>query len=54
MKKSSKQYLVKRIKEIFEEKISAKTGWGKNEIIKAHNEAVNEAMMEYIEENFEN
>jgi hypothetical protein len=40
--------LFKRIREIFEEKISAKTGWGKNELMIAYDQAVNEALMEFV------
>lgn len=41
--------LIERIAEIFEAKISAKTGWGKNEIVQKHKEAVNEALLETID-----
>jgi len=40
--------IIKRIKEIFAEKIAAKNSWGKNEIINLHNEAVAEALVEFI------
>jgi len=40
--------IIKRIKEIFNQKISTKNSWGKNEIINLHNEAVSEALMEFV------
>lgn len=40
--------IIKRIKEIFAEKIATKNSWGKNEIINLHNEAVSEALMEFV------
>jgi len=40
--------LLKRIREIFEAKISQKTGWGKNELMIEYDKAVNEALMEFI------
>jgi len=43
--------LLRRIEAIFEMKISKKTGWGKNELMIAYKEAVNEALIEHIEEN---
>lgn len=41
--------LLKRIREIFEEKISKKTGWGKNELMIEYDKAVNEALVELLE-----
>jgi len=41
--------LLKRIEEIFIEKLQAKTGWGRNDIISIYKEAVNEAIIELIE-----
>jgi len=38
--------LLKRIQEIFHEKLQAKTGWGRNEIISIYQASVNEALME--------
>lgn len=42
--------LLKRIEEIFTEKLQAKTGWGKNEILILYKEAVNEAVLETLDE----
>ncbi len=41
--------LLKRIKEIFTEKLQAKTGWGRNEIISLYDESVNEALLETLD-----
>lgn len=41
--------ILKRIEEIFEEKLQVKTGWGRNEIIQAYREAVNEALIELLD-----
>lgn len=41
--------LIERISVIFEEKLQAKTGWGRNEIINLHKEAVNEAILELVD-----
>ena len=41
--------LLKRIEEIFTEKLQAKTGWGKNEILILYKEAVNEAVLETLD-----
>jgi len=43
--------LIKRIEEIFEEKLQAKTGWGKNEVMIAYKEAVNDALLDMIDGN---
>jgi hypothetical protein len=40
--------LIDRITEIFTQKLQAKTGWGRNEIIAAHMESVSEALMELL------
>lgn len=40
--------LLERIKAIFQEKLMAKTGWGRNDIMAAYNDAVNEAIMELV------
>jgi hypothetical protein len=42
------QNLLKRIKEIFYNKLQAKTGWGKNEVMELYVDAVNEALIEKI------
>jgi len=41
--------LIQRIEEIFEQKLQSKTGWGRNEILALHKEAVNEALLELID-----
>lgn len=41
--------LLKRIEEIFTEKLQLKTGWGRNEILIAYKEAVNEAVLEMLD-----
>jgi len=38
--------LLKRIEEIFHEKLQCKTGWGRNEITNIYQASVNEALME--------
>ncbi len=38
--------LLKRIEEIFHEKLQSKTGWGRNEITSIYQASVNEALME--------
>lgn len=43
--------LLKRIEELFTEKLQAKTGWGRNEVLKAYKSSVNEALLEFIDEN---
>lgn len=42
--------LLKRIETLFYEKLQAKTGWGRNEVKKKYSEAVNEALMEALED----
>ncbi len=41
--------LLKRIEEIFTQKLSLKTGWGKNEVLIAYKDSVREALMEMIQ-----
>jgi len=41
--------LLKRIEEIFQEKLQVKTGWGRNEILELYYQSVNEALMELLE-----
>ena len=38
--------LLKKIEEIFHEKLQSKTGWGRNEITSIYQASVNEALME--------
>ena len=42
--------LLKRIEEIFNQKLQLKTGWGRNEIILIYKESVTEAVLEFIPE----
>ena len=41
--------LITRIKEIFTDKLQAKTGWGRKEIMVAYDEAVTEALLEMMD-----
>ncbi len=41
--------LLQRIEQLFNEKLQAKTGWGRNEVMAAYKEAVSEALMELLE-----
>ena len=45
---SGNKEILSRIDAIFEKKLSAKTGWGKNEVLRAYRESVSEALMELI------
>lgn len=38
--------LLKRIEEVFNEKLQEKTGWGKNEVSMLYQSSVNEVLME--------
>ena len=42
--------LLKRIEEIFSQKLQSKTGWGRNEIILIYKESVTEAILEFVPE----
>lgn len=42
--------LLARIEAIFTEKLQAKTGWGRNEILAAYRESVNEALLELLDQ----
>ena len=42
--------LLKRIEEIFSQKLQSKTGWGRNEIILIYKESVTEAVLEFVPE----
>ena len=46
----NKKVLLKRIEDLFFERLKIKTGWGKNEVRKAYSEAVNEALMEALDD----
>lgn len=41
--------LLLRIEELFNEKLQAKTGWGRNEIMQAYKDCVNHALMEILD-----
>lgn len=41
--------LLQRIEEIFLQRLSAKTGWGKNEVEIIYKDSVNEALMETVD-----
>lgn len=41
--------LLQRIQELFTEKLQVKTGWGRNDVLKIYQDAVNEAMMEMLD-----
>lgn len=41
--------LLDRIKAKFEERLQAKTGWGRNEIMALYNECVTDALLEMME-----
>lgn len=41
--------LLKRIDELFEQKLQEKTGWGRNDILKVYRESVNEAILETLD-----
>jgi hypothetical protein len=41
--------LLKRIEEIFTQKLQAKTGWGRNEVLAAYKDAVTEAVLELVD-----
>jgi hypothetical protein len=41
--------LLQLVEKIFTEKLSRKTGWGKNEILVAYKDSVKEALMEMID-----
>lgn len=42
--------LLKDIEQAFEEKLSGKTGWGRNEIKTAYQQAVNEVLMQITDQ----
>ena len=41
--------LLERIEELFTQKLSTKTGWGKNEILQTYKDCVREALMEALD-----
>ena len=41
--------LLERIEKIFSDKLSQKTGWGKNEVLIAYKDSVKETLMEVLE-----
>jgi hypothetical protein len=42
--------LIEKITELFKQKLNAKTGWGKNEVLQIHKDAVNEAVLWMLDE----
>ena len=42
--------LLNKIEELFTAKLSAKTGWGRNEILTAYKDSVSEALLEAMAE----
>ncbi len=42
--------LIKKIEELFNEKLQAKTNWGRNEILKLHKDAVIEAVLDTLDD----
>lgn len=42
--------LIERIEQIFNQKLEAKTGWGKNEVKILLKEAIAEAALEFVDE----
>lgn len=40
--------ILQKIEEIFIAKLQSKTSWGKNEVVILYKEAVNEALLEFI------
>ena len=42
--------LLNKIEELFTAKLSAKTGWGRKEVLTAFKDSVNEALLEAMEE----
>ena len=45
---SHNKEMVKRIQEIFFEKLQEKTSWGRNDLKSMYTEAVNEALLEFV------
>lgn len=41
--------LIERITELFQQKVQAKTGWGRNEVLDLHKNAVIEAVLELVD-----
>jgi hypothetical protein len=41
--------LIERITELFTEKLQAKTGWGRNDVLAIYKESVSEAILETLE-----
>jgi len=42
--------LLLRIEELFAAKLQSKTGWGRNEILSVYKDAVNEALLETLDQ----
>lgn len=43
-----KREIIDRITELFFDKLSVKTNWGRNEIMKAYNDAVVQALLDFL------
>ena len=41
--------LLETIDRLFEEKLQAKTGWGRNDVLKLYRESVNEAILDSMD-----
>lgn len=41
--------LLDRIRELFQAKLATKTGWGRNDVLTAYDQAMNEALLELID-----
>jgi hypothetical protein len=41
--------LLDRIRVLFQEKLATKTGWGRNDVLTAYDQAVNEAVLELLD-----
>lgn len=43
--------LLELIREKFQARLSTKTGWGRNDVIAAYDQAVSEALVEIVDQN---
>lgn len=48
IKNNMNKKILKRVEELFMQKLQTKTNWGRNKVIKAYREATNEALMELL------
>jgi hypothetical protein len=42
--------LLDRIRVLFQEKLATKTGWGRNDLLTVYDQAVNEAVLELLDQ----